>query len=482
MSAAANAKRPSFDKVIQQIADYVLNFDAKSCDFAMERARYCLFDSLGCAMLALAYPACTRLMGPVVPGAVLENGARVPGTAYVLDPVQAAFNIGAAVRWLDYNDTWLAQEWGHPSDNLAAILSCADYQSRQQIATAKAPISMQCVLATMIKAHEIQGALALENSFNRVGLDHVLLVRIASAAVATQLLGGDRAQIVNAISQAWIDGNSLRAYRHAPNTGSRKSWAAGDASARGVRLALLSLADEMGYPSALSADIWGMQAVCMRGKEIALPNKLGTYVMENVLFKASFPAEFHAQSAIEAAIVLQPQIKDRIADISRIVIETQEPAMRIINKTGPLHNPADRDHCLQYMVAVALLKGDVCAEDYEDAAASDPMIDTLRALTEVVENKDFSRDYLDANKRSIANAIQVFYNDGQCSEQVRVDYPIGHVRRWLECVPALQHKLQHSLATSFNDAVCQQLIILSQDHAGLCAMSVDDFMALWVRL
>ena len=427
MHALTDASRPPFDALLAQIADYTLDTTRVSGSAeALDTARLCLMDTLGCGLLALSYPACTKLLGPIVPGATLPGvGARVPGTSFELDPVQAAFNIGAAVRWLDFNDTWLAAEWGHPSDNLGAILAVADYLSRRG-----EPLTIHDVLVAMIQAHEIQGILALENGFNRVGLDHVLLVRIASTAVATRLLGGTRDDLLNALSNAWIDGGALRTYRHAPNTGSRKSWAAGDATSRAVRHALFALKGEMGYPSALTAERWGFQDVLFKGKEVRLPAQgFGTYVMEHVLFKISFPAEFHAQTAVEAAVTLHPQLAGRLSEVARIVIETQESGKRIIDKTGPLSNPADRDHCIQYMTAVGLLKGGLTAEDYEDDVAADPRLDDLRAKMEVVENDGFTRDYLDPAKRSIGNAVQIFFTDGSSTERVAVEYPIGHRRR-----------------------------------------------------
>ncbi len=474
------AKRPDPDQVLVDIADYVLNYDVSQSQEALETARYCLLDSLGCAMLALSYPACTKLLGPIVPGAVMAGGVKVPGTAYELDPVRAAFNLGTMIRWLDFNDTWLAAEWGHPSDNLGGILAVADYLSRRAIAAAKAPLTMADVLMAMIKAHEIQGVIALENGFNRVGLDHVLLVRIASTAVVTGLLGGSRADIINALSNAWLDGGALRTYRHAPNTGSRKSWAAGDATSRAVWLALNALRGEMGYPSALSAPGWGFQDVLFKGKSLSFSQGFGSYVMENVLFKISFPAEFHAQTAVEAALKLHPQVKERLEEIDRVVIETQESGMRIINKTGPLDNPADRDHCIQYMVAVPLLKGSLTATDYEDDAAADPRIDALRAKMTVQENERFSRDYLDPAKRSIGNAVQVFFADGTATERVEVEYPIGHRRRRAEGIPLLLAKFQHNIATRLSPRQCEQVFRLCTDQQQLEATPVNEFMELWV--
>jgi 2-methylcitrate dehydratase len=475
-----DAERPAPDRLLTEIADYVRNFGAEG-EEARRIARYCLMDTLGCGILALGYPACTKLLGPVVPGATLAGGARVPGTAYELDPVTAAFNIGAMIRWLDFNDTWLAAEWGHPSDNLGAILAVADYVSRRRLAAGEHPLTMSAVLTAMVKAHEIQGVLALNHSFNRVGLDHVLLVRIASTAVAAELLGASRDQIVNAVSNAWLDGGALRTYRHAPNTGSRKSWAAGDATSRAVRHALFALAGEMGYPSALTAKSWGFQDVLFKGKPIALERPLASYVMENVLFKISFPAEFHAQTAVEAALALHPAVVSRAGSIDKIVIETQEAGVRIIDKTGPLANPADRDHCLQYMVAVPLLFGRLTADDYEDDVASDPRIDALRAKMVVTENADFSRDYMAPEKRAIGNAIQVFFSDGSKTERVAVDYPIGHRRRRSEGIPVLVRKFESSLATHFASAQCERIAAACADQQRLEAMAVPDFMALWVR-
>src|SRR5437667_2447846 len=423
MTVSPSNIRPQPDQIMVDIADYAANYIPNSKE-AIDTARYCFIDTLGCGLLALRYPECTKHLGPIVPGALLHNGARVPGTDWQLDPVHAAFNIGAMIRWLDFNDTWLAAEWGHPSDNLGGILALADYLSR----TGQSAFTVGDILHAMIKAHEIQGILALENSFNRVGLDDVLLVRVATTAVATAMLGGTKDQIVSAVSNAWTDGGSLRVYRHAPNTGPRKSWAAGDATSRGVRLALMAMQGEVGYPSALSAKNWGFYDVLSRGKPFSLGRPLGSYVMENILFKVSFPAEFHGQTAVEAAIRLHPHVRDRIDRIARVRIDTQESAMRIINKTGPLKNPADRDHCLQYMVAVSLIHGTLVAEHYEHEAAADPRIDSLRNRMEVVEEPRYSRDYLDPVKRSIANSVQVFFDDGSFTDRVEIEYPLGHRR------------------------------------------------------
>jgi 2-methylcitrate dehydratase len=466
-----SAERPAPDAVIATIADYAQGFRIDS-ETAYQTAYYCLLDTLACGFQALKYPACTKLLGPVVPGATLARGARVPGTSYELDPVTAAFNIGAMIRWLDFNDTWLAAEWGHPSDNLGGILAVADYLARNG-----RRLSVRDVLTGMIKAHEIQGVLALENSFNRVGLDHVLLVRVASTAVVTAMLGGTREQIINAVSNAWVDGGALRTYRHAPNTGSRKSWAAGDATSRAVRLALFALKGEMGYPSALTAKTWGFQDAIFRGGTIRLPQPLGSYVMENVLFKISFPAEFHAQTAVEAAMTLHPQVRDRIDQIERIRIETQEPGVRIIDKTGPLSNPADRDHCIQYMVAIPLIFGRLNAHDYEDEIARDPRVDALREKMEVRENPTFTQEYYAADKRYIGNAVQVFFRDGSQTERVAVDFPIGHRKRRAEGMPVLMQKFESSVAAQFPAAQARAITALCADRARLEAMPVDAFVA-----
>jgi 2-methylcitrate dehydratase len=474
-----SAKRPDPDKVLVDIADYVHGYKINSAA-ALETARFCLMDTLACGFQALDYPACTKLLGPVVPGATLPGGARVPGTGWELDPVQAAFNIGTIVRWLDFNDTWLAAEWGHPSDNVGAILAVADYLSRRQVAEGGAPLKIRAVLEAMIMAHEIQGVIALENSFNRVGLDHVLLVRIASTAVATKMLGGTREQIINAVSNAWIDGGALRTYRHAPNTGSRKSWAAGDATSRGVRHALIALTGEMGYPSALTAPRWGFQDVLFGGKGLSFPQGFGTYVMENVLFKLSYPAEFHAQTAVEAAMMLHPKVHDRLDDIKEIVIETQEPGVRIIDKTGPLDNPADRDHCIQYMTAIPLIFGRLVAADYEDDVAHDPRVDALRAKMKVRENERFTRDYYDPDKRYIGNAVQVFFKDGTDTARVEVEFPIGHRKRRAEGIPVLIRKFENSLKGKLAERQFKGLKALCSDQQKLEETPVDEFVALMV--
>jgi len=462
------------DALLTEIVEYVYGPTITS-EVAWDTARWCLMDSLGCAMMALQFPACTKLLGPVVPGATLDRGARVPGTALCLDPVMAAFNLGAMVRWLDYNDTWLAAEWGHPSDNLGAILAAADYRAAHD----QPELTMAAVLEAMIQAHEIQGILAIDNSFNRVGLDHVLLVRVASVVVAAKLLGASRQQALNALSLAWIDGGALRTYRHAPSTGSRKSWAAGDATSRAVRLALIAMAGEMGYPRALSSPKWGFQDVLFGARPITLARPLGSYVMEQVLFKISFPAEFHAQTAVEAAMSLHPQVVDRLDQIERIEIQTQEPGVRIIDKPGPLHNPADRDHCLQYMVAVPLIFGRLRAEDYEDSVAADPRIDELRAKMVVRENESFTRDYYDLELRSIPNCVQVFFADGSSTEPVEVHFPVGHRRRREEGLPLMKEKYLRAIQDHFSP---EQVAVLENQFDDLEALQqtpVRQFVEQW---
>jgi len=476
---------PMTDPLLADIAHYVSQPPEFSNE-AYDTARLCLMDSLGCALLALNYPDCTKLLGPVVPGATLSLGARVPGTTYELDPVQAAFNIGCLIRWLDYNDTWLAAEWGHPSDNFGGILAVADYLCRLQLAEPStlnaaltASVTVRDVLTAAIQAYEIQGVLALENAFNRVGLDHVLLVRIATTAVVTRLLGGSQPQIVNAVSNAFLDGGALRTYRHAPNTGSRKSWAAGDATRRGVQHALWAMAGEMGYPTALTAPRWGFQDVVLGGKPLVVNRPLGCYVMEHVLFKVSYPAEFHAQTAAEAVVALHPQVIGRLDDIDHIVIETHESAMRIINKTGPLNNPADRDHCLQYITAVALLHGTVTSDMYEAEAAADPRIDRLRDRMRVVEEPRYSREYLDPDKRSIANAVQVFFTDGSSTPRIEVEFPLGHRRRRAEALPFLREKFRANAATRFDVERIRELVMLFDDP-DCDKMPIDRFIDLLV--
>ncbi len=482
MSLKETNNRPAPDKVISDIADYVLDYKIDS-DLAWKTAHYNCLDALGCGFEALTYPACTKLMGPIVEGTRITNGAKIPGTSYQLDPVQAAFNIGAMIRWLDFNDTWLAAEWGHPSDNLGGILAVADWLSRTRKAAGEAPLKMKEVLEGMIMAHEIQGGLALENSFNAVGLDHVILVKIASTAVVGKLIGLNREELINAISLAWVDGQSLRTYRHAPNTGSRKSWAAGDATSRAVRLALIAKTGEMGYPSALTAKTWGFYDVSFEGKEFKFQRDYGSYVMENVLFKISFPAEFHAQTAAEAAMTLHELLKEKgksTDDIQKITIRTHEAAIRIIDKRGPLHNPADRDHCIQYMIAVPLIYGRLTAADYEDNIASDPRIDVLRDKMETVEDPQFTKDYHDPDKRSIANGLTVEFKDGTTLDEVLVEYPIGHKRRREEGIPQLIEKFKTNLPRVFPKKQQQQILDNSLDYDKFVDLEVNDFVDLMV--
>ncbi len=482
MSSHISNERPPVDKVISDIADYVLNYEIKS-DLAWKTAHYCLLDTLGCGFEALTYPACTKLLGPIVPGTIVPNGAKVPGTAYQLDPIQAAFNIGAIIRWLDFNDTWLAAEWGHPSDNLGGILATADWISRTAVANGKQPLNMKAVLDAMIRAHEIQGVMALENSFNRVGLDHVLLVKLASAAVVGKLIGLTRDELINAISLAFVDGHSLRTYRHSPNTGSRKSWAAGDATSRAVRLALIAKSGEMGYPSVLTAKTWGFYDVLFKGNTFTFQREYGAYVMENVLFKISFPAEFHSQTAVEAAMTLHKKLKElnkTVEDIKSLRIRTHEAAIRIIDKKGPLHNPADRDHCLQYMIAVPLIYGRLTAADYEDNIASDPRIDFLREKMYTEEDVQFSKDYHDPEKRSIANALTIELNDGTKLDEIVVEYPIGHKRRREEGIPVLIEKYKTNLARIFSAKKQKAIYEASENYNKLVALPVNEFVDLMV--
>ena len=466
------------DSVIATIADYAVNYKPDSV-LALDTARLTLMDSIGCALLAMDYTACTKLLGPDVEGTTVPNGARVMGTRFQLDPVKAAFDTGAAIRWLDFNDTWLAAEWGHPSDNFGAILTMADHLSRVAKSESNRPMSVLEVLEYAIKAYEIQGVLALQNSFNRVGIDHVLLVKVASTAVITAMLGGDVTQVENAVSNAWLDA-TLRTYRHAPNTGSRKSWAAGDALGRAVRFSLTAMADEMGYPSALTAPGWGFQDVWFKGQEIILERELDAYVMENILFKVSFPAEFHAQTAVEAAFELHSEVVSRLDDIEKIVITTQESALRIIDKTGPLNNPADRDHCIQYMTAIGLLKGSLTADDYEDKVADDPRVDELRDKMVMKHDQRFTDEYLDSGKRSIANAVQVRFKDGSTTENVVVEYPIGHRRRREDSKPLLLDKFRTNVATQLDTATVERLVDLFTDQQALESMAVDELMDLLV--
>ncbi|CBJ80479.1 2-methyl citrate dehydratase [Xenorhabdus bovienii str. Jollieti] len=482
MSTSVVNNRPDYDQVIVDIVDYVMD-DTITSPVAYETAHYCFLDTLGCGLEALEYPACKKLLGPIVPGTVVPNGVRVPGTQFQLDPVQAAFNIGTLIRWLDFNDTWLAAEWGHPSDNLGGILAIADWLSRTAVANGKQPLTIKDVLTGMIKAHEIQGCLALENAFNKVGLDHVVLVKVASTAVVAQMLGLAREEILSAVSLAWVDGQSLRTYRHAPNTGSRKSWAAGDATSRAVRLALMAQKGEMGYPSVLTAKTWGFYDVLFNGQPFKFQRPYGTYVMENVLFKIAFPAEFHSQTAVEAAMTLHQQLKaagKQVEDIARITIRTHEACIRIIDKQGSLNNPADRDHCIQYMVAIPLLLGRLTAADYEDNVAADPRIDVLREKMICVEDPDFTRDYHTPEKRSIANALTITFNDGSRLDEVKVEFPIGHARRRKDGIPLLLKKFSTNLARQFPDTQQRKILSVSLDRTLLENMPVNEYLDLYV--
>ena len=471
--------RPNPDDVLVKIADYVLDKQIES-EEAYKTARYCLMDTLGCGLLALTFPDCVKLLGPYVEGTEVPGGVRIPGTKHVLDPVKGAWDIGAIIRWLDFNDTWLAAEWGHPSDNLGGILATADYLSQKNISEGKDPLSMRDVLTYMIKAHEIQGILALENSFNRVGLDHVVLVKIASTAVISAMLGLNKEQTIDALSQAWVDGQSLRTYRHAPNAGPRKSWAAGDATSRALQLVLLTQKGQIGYPSVLTAPTWGFYDVQFKGEQFSLPREFSSYVMENVLFKISFPAEFHAQTSVEAAVILHEEIKDRIDEIETVEITTHESAIRIISKEGALNNPADRDHCIQYMTAIGLLKGDLVAEDYEDDVASDPRIDELRSKMVIKEDERYTKEYLEEDKRSIANAIVIHFKDGSSTEKVEVEYPIGHRRRREQGIPLLIEKFKANLSTQFSENRTKEILSLCEDQSTLENSSVIDFMNLMI--
>ena len=472
--------RQDFDEPIKKIVDFVYNKEIESSE-AYVTARYCLMDTIGCGLLALNFKDCVNLLGPHVEGTSVPNGVRVPGTNYVLDPVKGAWDIGAIIRWLDFNDTWLAAEWGHPSDNLGGILSAADYVSQKSVSQGKQSLKIKDVLTAMIKAHEIQGVLALENSFNRVGLDHVLLVKIASTAVISFLMGLSKDQALNAVSQSFVDGQSLRTYRHAPNAGPRKSWAAGDATSRALNLVLITQKGQIGYPSAITAPTWGFQDVLFKGNSLSLPQEFNSYVMENILFKISFPAEFHAQTAVEAAVKLHPEIIDRIGEIEKINIITHESAIRIISKEGELNNPADRDHCIQYMTAIGLLKGNLIAEDYEDEVAQDPRIDALRNKMQVEENKDYSKDYLNPEKRSIANELQIFFSDGSSTEKIEVEYPIGHRRRREEGIPVLINKFEENLKTQFSSSRVNKILDICNDQLELENTSVTDFMELLIK-
>ena len=483
MSSNITKVKQEFDKEIIDIVDYVENYEIKS-EVAYETAWNCLLDTLGCGLEALEYDECKKLLGPLVPGTIVTNGVRVPGTNYELDPVQGAFNIGAMIRWLDFNDTWLAAEWGHPSDNLGGILATADWLSRAAVASGRPPLKVHDVLTAMIKAHEIQGCIALENSFNKVGLDHVILVKVASTAVVAKMLGLTREQTLNAVSLAWVDGQALRTYRHFPNAGSRKSWAAGDATSRAVRLALIAQTGEMGYPSVLTAKVWGFYDSLFRGNPFKFQRAYGSYVMENILFKISFPAEFHSQTAVEAAMTINGLMKaagKSAADITSVKIRTHEACIRIIDKKGPLGNPADRDHCIQYMVAVPLILGRLTARDYEDDVASDPAIDALREKIVCVEDPAFTIDYHDPSKRSIANALTVEFKDGSKFDEIVVEYPIGHARRRTDGIPLLIEKFKINLARIFSADQQKEILDVSMDYKKLSQMAVNEYVDLYVN-
>ena len=466
------------DKLLNKIADYALSFNIES-EEALLTARYCLMDTLGCGILALSFPDCKRLLGPHVKGTIVPNGVRVPGTDYVLDPIKGAWDIGAIIRWLDFNDTWLAAEWGHPSDNLGGILAAADFISQQKILQGKDPLTIKDVLISMVKAHEIQGVMALENSFNRVGLDHVILVKLASTAVISSLFELSKDETINALSQVFVDGQSLRTYRHSPNAGPRKSWAAGDATSRALQLVMLTMKGQIGYPSAITAPTWGFKDVLFNGNDFKIKQEFKSYVMENILFKISFPAEFHAQTAVEAAVALHPEVVNKLEEIEKIVIATHESAIRIISKEGDLNNPADRDHCIQYMTAIGLLKGNLIAEDYEDDVAADPRIDSLREKMIIEENKRYSKEYLEADKRSIANSIQIFFNDGSTTEKIEVEYPIGHRRRREEGIPVLLSKFEKNLKSHFDEKKVNEILQVCSDPERLSNTDVNDFMSLF---
>jgi len=479
LSAHVQKSNQPFDQEIQDIVDYALNFEVKS-ELAYKTAWSGLLDTIGCGLESLEYQACTKLLGPLVPGTKVENGVRVPGTNFELDVVQGAFNIGTAIRWLDFNDTWLAAEWGHPSDNLGGILAVADWLNR----SGQKKLTVKDVLTAMIKAHEIQGCIALENSFNKVGLDHVILVKVASTAVVCQMMGLTREETLNAVSLAWVDGQSLRTYRHYPNAGSRKSWAAGDATSRAVRLALMAKAGEMGIPSVLTAKTWGFYDVSFKGANFKFQRPYGTYVMENVLWKISFPAEFHSQTACEAAFTLHNWMVEngkRSDDIKKVTIRTHEACIRIIDKKGPLNNPADRDHCVQYMVAVPLIFGRLTAKDYEDEIAADPRIDALREKIVCVEDARFTADYHDPEKRSIANAVTIEFNDGTKSDEIVVEYPVGHKRRRAEGLPLLVEKYKRNLRRIFDDSQVSKIEAATLNFDHFLTMNADDFISLYVK-
>ena len=475
--ARASNLRPEPDKVLADIADYADRYRVGS-KLARETARLCLIDSLSCAFEALGYPACTKLLGPVVAGTIVPHGARVPGTTYVLDPVAATFNLGALVRWLDFNDAFYGETVIHPSDTISAVLMTADHLSRARVACGKAPLAMRDVLESTVKAYEIMGELALENGFGAVGLDHTILVKIAVTAVVTKLLGGTREEIVNAVSNAWIDGHALATFRRRPNTGSRKSWAAGDAASRGVWLALQAVKGEMGYPSALTARTWGFYDALFDGRRFRFQRPYTSYVIENVLFKIPYPTAFHGQSGVEAAIKLHPLVKDRLDDIRRVEVRCHNSTMVILDKTGPLHNPADRDHCMQYMMAVGMIYGTMTAEHYEDHVAADPRIDALRAKMKLAESRQYEREYHDPARRTNANSIQVFFKDGTKTPLSEVLYPLGHRRRRNEAIPVLMGKFEASVVRVFAPKRRDAILAACRDPQRLEAQPVNEFIDL----
>lgn len=476
MASATNV-RPTPDKVLVEIAQYVDRYAVKS-KLAWETARLTLIDTLGCGFEALSYPACTKLLGPIVPGTIVPNGARVPGTPYVLDPERAALNTGALFRWLDFNDAFYGATVIHPSDTYGGIVPIADWVSRTRVARRKEPLLMRDVLEAGIKAYEVMGGLAIENGFTDVGLDHTILVKIGVTPVVTRLLGGTREEIVNALSNAWLDGHALAAFRRKPNTGSRKSWAAGDAASRGVRLALMAVKGEMGYPAALSAKRWGFYEALFKGKPFTFQRPLGSYVMENTLFKIPYPTAFHGQSGVEAAIKLHPLVKDRLDEIEHIDVKCHNSSMTILDKTGPLYNPADRDHCMQYMMAVGMIYGTMTAEHYEDHIAADPRIDKLRAKMKLSESAQFERDYHDPAKRSNANSIHVYFKDGTKAPLSVVEYPLGHRRRRKEGIPAVMEKFEKNVARVFAAKQRGRIMAVCLDQQKLEATPVNEFMDL----
>lgn len=477
MSAATNT-RPSPDKVLVQIADYVDRYPVKSA-LALETARLALIDTLGCGLEALSYPGCTNLLGPLVPGTLVPNGARVPGTPHVLDPERATFNLGVMNRWLDWNDAFYGATVLHPSDSFAGLLAVADWLSRTRVAEGRKPLVMRVVLEAAVKTYEIMGGLALENGFTAVGLDHTLLIKVATAPVVTKLLGGNHEEIVNALSQAWVDGHPLAIFRRKPNTGPRKSWAAGDAASRGVRLALMAVKGEIGCPSALTAKTWGFYPVLFDGKPFRFQRPFGTYVIENTLFKIPYPTAFHGQTGVEAAIKLHPLVKDRLDDIKRVEVRCHNSTMVILDKSGPLHNFADRDHCMQYMMAIGMVFGTMTAEHYYDLIAADPRIDKLRAKMHLAESKQYEREYHDPAMRTNANSIQVHFKDGSKTPLSEVLYPLGHRKRRKEGMPVLAAKFETAVGRVFASKRRDAIVSACLEQKRLEEMPVNEFMDLF---